>query len=206
MRRPSHVRGSMTRSYDKGGRASHHLHWHARRTTLRNMRVTQRAVLRVAPVRSSVTSWTEGTIPLSLLGLARTSLVRRCFYVASPSLLTPRNMQSTGTSGHWWRPPPFSRRRSLHCNTGSWPLAQRGGWGRTSRIAPSTHHSSCREWRRKLWLHRSLTRRPLHTDLMCANGSGPTMMLIASSTINATPGTMVTPIEWWQEQAARAPD
>ena len=98
---------------------------------------------RVTPARSCATSWTGGMIPHSSLGLARTSPQWRCFCVAFLSRTTPRNRRSTGTSGHWWKPPPFNRRRAPRHDTSSRPLAPSGEWGHTSRITPSTHHYSC---------------------------------------------------------------
>ena len=142
-RRPSHVHRSTSRSYDKGGRTSHHLRQSARRSTLRPVHVTQRVEPRVAPARSCTTSWTGGMIPHSSFGLAKTSpspvprdcSVREgrveCFDVAFLSWTTPRNRRSTETSGQWWKPPPFNRWRAPHHDSDSRPLSPPREWGRT---------------------------------------------------------------------------
>jgi len=111
------------RSYDNDDRASRHLRRRARRITLRHAPVIRRAAPGVAPVRSSATSLMEGTIPHSLLGLARTSPLRRCFYAAFPSRSTPRSRPSNETSGHRWKLLPFNKWRAPYRDTDSWPLS-----------------------------------------------------------------------------------
>jgi len=171
---PSHVPRRTARSYDKGSRISRHLCRCTQRTTMCPVRVIQRAAPRVTPTRSSTTSWIGRTTPQSSLRLARTSPPQRCFCAAFPSRATPRNRRSTGTSEHWWRPPPFNRRRAPHCGTDSRPLSSPGEWGRTRRIAPPAHCYIQQAWHRKPLLHLVLTWRPLRTDHLYTSGSGRT--------------------------------
>ena len=106
--------------------------------------VTQRPAPGIVPTMSCATSWMGGMIPHSSLGLSKTSPRRRCFYVNFPSQTTPRNRRSTGTSGHWWKPPPFNRWRALCCDTRSRHLSPLREWGRTSQITPFALHYSRR--------------------------------------------------------------
>ena len=161
---------------------------------MRPARITRQMALGIMPVGSSTTPWIGGTTPHSLLGPIRTSPLRQCFYAAFPSQTTPRNRRSTGTSGHWWKLPPFNRWRSLHHDTDLRPLSPPGEWGRTRRIAPSAHRYSRRAWHRRAQLRHSLTRHPLHTDRLCANASGRTKTLAASSATGVGPVMMMTSI------------
>ena len=67
----------------------HHLRRHVWRRSPDHVHVNWRAALGDVPAMSSETSWMKGTIPRSLLGLARTSPPRQCFCVAFLSLPTP---------------------------------------------------------------------------------------------------------------------
>ena len=98
--RPLSSHLSTGRNYDNGGCISHRLHHHARRISLRPVRVDRRAVLGATPIGSSTTPWIGGTIPHTSLGQTRTSLPRQCFCAACPSRTTLMNRRSTRTSRH----------------------------------------------------------------------------------------------------------
>jgi len=192
VRGPSRPDKGTARSYNKGGRASHHLRRRAQRSMLRHARVIRRAAPRVVPARSSATSWTEDMIPLSSLGLARTSPLRRCFCAAFQSWSTSRSRRSTGTFGRWWKPPPSNRQRAPRRDTDLWPLSPLGGRGCTKRIAPSARCYSHRARNRRLQLHHDLTQHLPHTGRLCTSTSGQTEMLAASSTTGVRPGMTMT--------------
>ena len=66
--KPSSSHLSTGRNYGNGGCLSHQLRHHAQRTSLRPVHVGRWAALGVAPIGSSTTPWTGGTIPRTSLG------------------------------------------------------------------------------------------------------------------------------------------
>ena len=192
VRGPSHSHKSTPRTYDNDGRTSCHLRRCARCSTLRPMRVIRRAAPGVMPARSSATSWMKGMTPHSSLRLARTSPLQQCFCMAFPSPSTPRSGWSTKTSGHWWKPPPFNRRKAPHCDSDTRPLSPPQEWGHARLIAPSAHRYSHQVWLGRQWPHHGLTWRLLYTDRRYGNGPVHTKMLAASSATNIRPSMMMT--------------
>ena len=156
-RRPPSSHVSTWRIYDDSGRISRQLHQRARRTTLRPMRMDRRAAIGVMPVNPSATLWFGGPTPHSSLGPVRTLPPQQCSYMTSPSRTTLVDEQSTRTSRHYWRPPPFSKRSAPYRDTDPRPCSPFREQGCSRRGTTPCHRHNHRLRHKKPQTHLVLT-------------------------------------------------